>query len=51
MRMILVGLAVLTMLAMGGCSAMMLGGGSGKQYPPANECPEGQTRTEEGCKA
>lgn len=44
-------LGMLVLLAMTGCSAMMLGGGGGKQYPPAKECPEGQTRTEEGCKA
>ena len=42
---------LLAMLALGGCSAMMLGGGTKKTYPPAGECPEGQTRTEEGCKA
>lgn len=46
MRMLLLAL-VLTLL--GGCSAMMLGGTS-KTYPPA-DCPEGQTRTEEGCEA
>jgi hypothetical protein len=38
---------ILTFL--GGCTAMMVGGGDAATYPPAEDCPEGQTRTENGC--
>jgi len=49
MRVSLLTITLALILAfLAGCSAMMLGGGSGKTYPPA-DCPEGQTRSEDGC--
>jgi uncharacterized protein YceK len=43
--------SVMVVLCLGGCTAMMVGGGSGKSYPPAKDCPAGQVRTENGCEA
>jgi hypothetical protein len=34
---------------MSGCTAMMVGGGNASSYPAKNDCPAGQTRTENGC--
>ncbi len=41
----------LILMFLGGCTAMMVGGGDAATYPPAEDCPEGQTRTESGCEA
>ncbi len=41
----------LLMMSLSGCTAMMVGGGDAATYPPAEDCPEGQTRSENGCKA
>ena len=44
---LLIGALLLTVLS--GCTALMVGGGSAATYPAAEDCPEGQTRTEKGC--
>ena len=40
---------VLILTLMSACTAMMVGGGDAANYPPADDCPDGQTRTDEGC--
>jgi len=42
-------IGALATLWLAGCTALMVGGGSAATYPPQNDCPEGQTRSEDGC--
>ena len=42
-------IGVMAAMLLAGCTAMMVGGDSAASYPPQNDCPEGQTRTEDGC--
>jgi hypothetical protein len=43
-------ISALILMFLSGCTAMMVGGGSAASYPAKDDCPEGQTRTENGCK-
>jgi hypothetical protein len=43
-------IGALILMFMSGCTAMMVGGGSAASYPAEDDCPKGQTRTENGCK-
>jgi hypothetical protein len=43
-------ISALLLMSLSACTAMMVGGGTAGSYPSEDDCPEGQTRTENGCK-